>query len=177
MGVLRRIVSIPVRVWRWLGSRRGRLILVTLVPLVVVLLIPQMLGWTTIDEVFTVVPPHRLGLEAAHELTDLSKDLSALAAGVLAAIVFMLREVTGDQRTRLLIKQVMVTAFFAMVSIYSCIRLRFAVTQQLWKDRLDLSRLEILLGSQTISLLIALSLLMLVAASIYIPRGSEDQRP
>lgn len=177
MGVMQRVLAAPGGLWRWLGSRRGRLTIVTLVPVIVVVLVPYMLGWTNAVDGTAPMIPDDFRRDAAHELTDLSKDLSAFAAGVLAAIIFILREVTSEQRSRLLIKQVMATVFFTMVSIYSCIRLRYAVTQQLWENRLDLSRLEGLLGSQAVSLTIALSLLMLVAASIYIPRGSQESTP
>jgi hypothetical protein len=171
---MQRVFAAPRGAWRWLGSRRGRLTLLTLLPVVIVLVIPWLFGW--VDPVSgdstATSSTDAMRSVSAHELSELSKDLSALAAAILAAVIVVLREAVPEQRTRGFIKGVMATVFFAMISIYSCIRLRFGITRQLWENRLDLSRVDNLFFAQWLTLVIALSVLMLLAASVYIPRGS-----
>lgn len=191
--------SVAVRgLWRWFGSRPARLSLVLLLPIIIVIATPFVFGWADairqkaqptqnagdsavppavqpapIDKAAVVQNAFEIRREAAHEFSELSKDVSALAAAILAAVIIVLREQNHQQRTRRFINGVMVTVVFAMTSIYSCIRLRYNITLQLWENQLDLSLILRLFITQVLFLIGALSILMLLAASIYTPAKSS----
>lgn len=114
---------------------------------------------------------------ASAELDDISKDLSALATAILAALIFIVRERHGNDRSPRFINGVLAAVILSITSIYFSIRLRFGTALQNWDNAINLPQAEPLALFQILSLIGALSILLLLAASVYLPRRAEPAEP
>lgn len=157
---------------RWLDARLTRVSMVAVLPLVIVMIAPVIFGWQSIS------PGSSASAEDLHEaaklLGDLSKDLAAIAVAVLVGLGVLARERAKRALSRRFLLVTIACAFFAILSIYASIRLRFNVAVQMLGMDYYFGKLTEQLVAQAMTMVIALSLLVSIAASAIF--GSEGKR-
>lgn len=171
MGIGHRLRAAVRHLGKALGSRRGRLTLLALLPMLIIVFVPIMAGWGDSLPNGNFKTGDRR--EASQLLADLSQDMSALAVAILVGVAIVLRDSAQLKRSRRFSTVAMVTALFAMTSIFSSIRFRFAIAEQMLMAELQFDAIANRLFVQMLALVVALSLLIALAASTYIPGPSR----
>jgi hypothetical protein len=149
-----------------------RVSLVALLPLIIVMIAPIIFGWQgmTPGASASAADIH----EAAKLLGDLSMDLASIAIAVLVGLGVLARERAKRALSRRFLLVTIACAFFAILSIYASIRLRFNVAVQVLGMEYYFGKLTEQLMAQAMTMVIALSLLVSIAASAIF--GSEGKR-
>ena len=158
--------------WRWIDARLTRVSLVAVLPLVIVLIAPAIFGWQSISPGASASAADLH--EAAKVLGELSKDLASIAIAVLVGLGVLARERAKRALSRRFLLVTIACAFFAILSIYASIRLRFNVAVQVLGMEYFFGELTKQLVAQAMTMVIALSLLVSIAASAIF--GPESKR-
>lgn len=160
------------RIARFFSARLTRVSLVAVLPLLIVMIAPVIFGWQIITPGASASAADLH--EAAKVLGDLSTDLASIAVALLVGLGVLARERAKRALSRRFLLVTIACAFFAILSVYASIRLRFGVAVQMLGMDYYFQKLAEQLVAQAMTLVIALSLLVGIAASAIF--GTEGKR-